>query len=36
MAMYNPPHPGEFITDVYLDPNVSQPTTSSIVMLSSD
>ena len=21
MAMYNPPHPGEFITDVYLDPN---------------
>lgn len=21
MAMYNPPHPGEFITTVYLDPN---------------
>ena len=21
MAMYNPPHPGEFITEVYLDPN---------------
>lgn len=21
MAMYNPPHPGEFITDVYLEPN---------------
>ena len=21
MAMYNPPHPGEFITNVYLDPN---------------
>lgn len=21
MAMHNPPHPGEFITDVYLDPN---------------
>ena len=21
MAMYNPPHPGEFITDIYLDPN---------------
>jgi len=21
MTMYNPPHPGEFITDVYLDPN---------------
>ena len=20
MAMYNPPHPGEFITEVYLDP----------------
>jgi addiction module HigA family antidote len=20
MAMYNPPHPGEFITDVYLEP----------------
>jgi hypothetical protein len=19
--MYNPPHPGEFITEVYLDPN---------------
>lgn len=21
MVMYNPPHPGEFITDVYLEPN---------------
>ena len=21
MAMYNPPHPGAFITDVYLEPN---------------
>ena len=21
MAMYNPPHPGEFITDLYLEPN---------------
>lgn len=21
MAMHNPPHPGEFITDVYLDPH---------------
>ena len=21
MAMYNPPHPGEFITEIYLDPN---------------
>ena len=21
MAMYNPPHPGEVITEVYLDPN---------------
>ena len=21
MAMYNPPHPGEFITNVYLGPN---------------
>ena len=21
MAMHNPPHPGEFITDVYLTPN---------------
>jgi len=21
MAMYNPPHPGEFITKVYLEPN---------------
>ena len=21
MAMYNPPHPGEFITDIYLVPN---------------
>ena len=21
MAMHNPPHPGEFITGVYLDPN---------------
>lgn len=21
MAMYNPPHPGEFITEVYLKPN---------------
>jgi addiction module HigA family antidote len=21
MAMHNPPHPGEFITEVYLDPN---------------
>jgi addiction module HigA family antidote len=21
MAMYNPPHPGEFINDVYLEPN---------------
>jgi addiction module HigA family antidote len=21
MDMYNPPHPGEFITDVYLEPN---------------
>lgn len=21
MAMYNPPHPGEFITAVYLEPN---------------
>ncbi len=21
MAMYNPPHPGEFITQVYLEPN---------------
>ena len=21
MAIYNPPHPGEFITDVYLEPN---------------
>lgn len=21
MAMYNPPHPGEFIADVYLEPN---------------
>ena len=21
MAMYNPPHPGEFITEVYLEPN---------------
>lgn len=21
MRMYNPPHPGEFITDVYLEPN---------------
>ncbi len=21
MAMYNPPHPGEFIIDVYLEPN---------------
>ncbi len=21
MAMYNPPHPGEFITDIYLAPN---------------
>lgn len=21
MTMHNPPHPGEFITDVYLDPN---------------
>lgn len=20
MAMYNPPHPGEFITDIYLEP----------------
>ncbi len=23
MAMYNPPHPGEFITAVYLEPNGS-------------
>lgn len=21
MAMYNPPHPGEFITQIYLEPN---------------
>ena len=21
MAMYNPPHPGEFITEIYLQPN---------------
>jgi plasmid maintenance system antidote protein VapI len=21
MAMYNPPHPGEFISSVYLQPN---------------
>lgn len=21
MAMYNPPHPGEFITNIYLEPN---------------
>ena len=21
MTMYNPPHPGEFITDIYLEPN---------------
>ena len=21
MTMYNPPHPGEFITDAYLEPN---------------
>ena len=21
MAMFNPPHPGEFITEVYLEPN---------------
>lgn len=21
MAMYNPPHPGEFIADIYLEPN---------------
>ena len=21
MAMYNPPHPGEFIASVYLEPN---------------
>ncbi|MDH5641841.1 MAG: HigA family addiction module antitoxin [Nitrospira sp.] len=21
MAMHNPPHPGEFITQIYLDPN---------------
>ena len=21
MAMHNPPHPGEFITQVYLEPN---------------
>lgn len=21
MAMYNPPHPGEFISEVYLEPN---------------
>ncbi|CAN5312167.1 HigA family addiction module antitoxin [soil metagenome] len=21
MAIYNPPHPGEFITEVYLEPN---------------
>jgi len=21
MAMFNPPHPGEFITDIYLEPN---------------
>jgi len=21
MAMHNPPHPGQFITEVYLDPN---------------
>lgn len=21
MAMHNPPHPGEFITDIYLQPN---------------
>lgn len=21
MAMYNPPHPGKFITDIYLEPN---------------
>lgn len=21
MSMYNPPHPGEFITEVYLEPN---------------
>ena len=21
MVMYNPPHPGEFITDIYLEPN---------------
>lgn len=21
MTMYNPPHPGEFITEVYLEPN---------------
>lgn len=21
MRMYNPPHPGEFITDIYLEPN---------------
>jgi plasmid maintenance system antidote protein VapI len=21
MAMHNPPHPGEFITEVYLEPN---------------
>jgi antitoxin HigA-1 len=21
MAMYNPPHPGEFITDIYLEPH---------------
>jgi addiction module HigA family antidote len=21
MAMHNPPHPGEFITDAYLEPN---------------
>jgi len=21
MSMHNPPHPGEFITDVYLEPN---------------
>ena len=21
MAMYNPPHPGDFITEIYLEPN---------------
>ncbi len=21
MPMYNPPHPGEFITEIYLEPN---------------